>query len=223
MPIPTSPPYAPAATTSPRQLNKWLDVNAQNGPLTRTRTYLIVPAFSVAANWRGYSSIVGEFTHSAPNNFSLQVNPASYYRYPHYTLCVSYIADGVVYRYRLFTSYDSLFYFDIPQYNGEMIGAEFKFEIWSAATVTITQVNPITIYTSVMNAIDYRYGDDTLLVANNGLCTGEQSEVDGSATMPMPLRFGICTFNYGPATNVELLGNQIKEIITDESGNTLSM
>lgn len=40
MPEPLHPPYN---VTQPRQLNRWLDVNSQNGPLTRTRGFISVP------------------------------------------------------------------------------------------------------------------------------------------------------------------------------------
>lgn len=40
MPEPLHPPYN---VVQPRQLNRWLDVNSQNGPLTRTRGFISVP------------------------------------------------------------------------------------------------------------------------------------------------------------------------------------
>lgn len=42
MPQPSSPPYG-IGSLPPRQLNRWLDVNSQNGPLTRTRGNIVLP------------------------------------------------------------------------------------------------------------------------------------------------------------------------------------
>lgn len=44
MPEPLHPPYG---ITQPRQLQRWLDVNSQNGPLGRTRQFITIPTDAV--------------------------------------------------------------------------------------------------------------------------------------------------------------------------------
>ena len=73
MPVPSSPPYASAAVIFPRQLNRWLDTNAQNGKLTRTKTYLTLPSFSLDVVYAGYRQIVASINFECANNFSLKV------------------------------------------------------------------------------------------------------------------------------------------------------
>lgn len=77
MPQPSSPPYAAGAITIPRQLNRWLDVNTQNGPLTRARYFIVLPAFTVTGTWIGVSDIVAAFNFEATNNFSIPCNVAA--------------------------------------------------------------------------------------------------------------------------------------------------
>jgi hypothetical protein len=68
---PSHPPYLPSSTSIPRTLIRWLDVNAQNGALTRVSTYLTIPPFNIANSWNGYSNIVASFNFESPNNVSL--------------------------------------------------------------------------------------------------------------------------------------------------------
>ena len=73
MPEQSHPPYVPGAKTIPRQLNRWLDVNAQNGPLERAKKFLSIPAFTFSNdNWKGYSQVIGQFNYQAPNSLSLR-------------------------------------------------------------------------------------------------------------------------------------------------------
>jgi len=218
MPEPRHSPYAENAKTIPRMLQRWLDINAQNGPLTRTRKYLTFPSFEIASNWRGYSSIIGEYLFSSDKCFSLLINDDDLPIAPNYTLCISCIKSGIVYRYRIFSSTDENIFFEIPQYNGETIQRNFKFEIWSANVVTCVNNDDITFYTSVLGDEDYRYGIDSVLTTNFGLCEGQQSE-----DMNLPLAFGTCTYNYGPEDGIVLLVNQIQQIIKNENGDAISL
>ena len=64
------PPYVPGSLAQFRTLNRWLDINAQNGPLERTQTYIILPAFNVNSFWPGFDDLVLAFNFECPNNFS---------------------------------------------------------------------------------------------------------------------------------------------------------
>jgi hypothetical protein len=70
---PSHPPYIPGAITIPRQIDRWLDVNPQNGPLDRTHSYIVLPAFAVSAGWEGFPDLVLALDFVAPNNFSLTI------------------------------------------------------------------------------------------------------------------------------------------------------
>ena len=73
MPQQPSPPYYPAATTIPRTLVRWDDVNAQNGPLGRARLYLTLPTFTKTPLWVGVPDIEVAYNFEANNNFALPV------------------------------------------------------------------------------------------------------------------------------------------------------
>lgn len=171
MPEQSHPPYAPTATFQPRQLNRWLDINAQNGPLSRTQTYITLPAFSIAFTWRGYSDIVAAFNFEGPNNFSFRLNyitPTA----PNYTLCVMW-KDGnnITYRYSLWRAAGDVIFSDITPYTGQLIKKNFRFEVWSTASTPAVNLSPINIYTSVLGILDYRYGLDSTLITTDGLVT----------------------------------------------------
>jgi len=140
MPAPVPPPPADeqGAVLSPRQLNRWLDVNPVF-PLTRTQTYLTFPAFNILYSWKGYSELVSAFNFEAPNNFTLPTytTPDS----PDYVLCISWQGlDRVVHRYKLWENVGEVFYFDVPLYTGQLIKGNFRFEVWSVEPAEITVV-----------------------------------------------------------------------------------
>jgi len=182
MPEQSHPPYDAGAISTPRQLNRWLDVNPQNGPLNRTRKYITVPAFSIDSTWLGYSYIVGEYHYEAPNNFSLVdvVPPVS----PNYTCCISYVeSDNTVVRYSLWRADDVVIYVEIPVYTGQKILKNFRIEMWSTNNPTMSQATDIQINTSVLGEYDYRYALDSKLVDNDNLCEG-QGNVSVAVVLP---------------------------------------
>lgn len=174
MPFPASPPPVgeAGAIISPRQLNRWLDVNQVN-VLTRTETYVTVPAFSVACDWKGYSELVAAFEYNGENNFALKqlqnVLPSS----PNYILCVMWEdQDRNVYRYKLWENVGEVFYFNVPLYSGQQIKANFRFEVWNTEDVILAvQTTPITLYTTVRGNYDYIWQTDNVLVGTNGIIT----------------------------------------------------
>lgn len=178
MPEQSHPPYVDGALVIPRQLQRWLDVNPQNGPLRRTQKFITIPAFDITHVWNGYSEIVGEYHFEAPNNFSLQI--------PHdgdtislgtnYTMCVSYVNDdNTVVRYSLIRGEGDLFYCTLEQYAGQLIKKNFRIEIWNTSQVSCSEVFSTNIYTSVLGNQDYRYGTDSELKQADPLCQGQQS------------------------------------------------
>lgn len=178
MPEQTHPPYVSGAVTIPRQLERWLDINPQNGPLKRTDTYVSVPAFNITHVWNGYSEIVGEYHFESPNSLSFKlvhlgnVFPTT----TNYTMCVSYVNDdNTVVRYSLVRASGDLIYSTIPLYNGELIKKNFRIEIWNTNDSPIVELVGWTLYTSVLGNQDYRYGVDSSLVSNDPLCQGQQS------------------------------------------------
>jgi len=158
MPAPNSPPYG---IFQPRVLNRWLDVNSQNGPLTRCQTYLTIPSFAIDINWLGYSDIVQRFCYTSPNNFSLLRVKGFYVpsNLP-FLLCISWVdSEGITWRYALNSNPSAVIYFNLPAYTNQKIGTNFNIEIWSC-NAPADLSNEIILYTSVTQAIDYRYGDD---------------------------------------------------------------
>ena len=165
MPEQNHPPYN---VTQPRQLVRWLDVNSQNGPLGRCQTYITIPAFNVANTWNGYSDIVCAFNYTAPNNFSFaQVAGFVVPENLPFLLCVSYVdsMDNVV-RYTLNSNKNAVMFFDTVPYTNQVILKNFRIEVWSC-NATAVMVNPVTLYTSVMQNVDTRLGVDSALVGLN--------------------------------------------------------
>lgn len=177
MPEQTHPPYVSGALTTPRFLCRWLDINPQNGPLSRTQKFIQVLPFNINHVWNGYSEIVGEYHFIAPNNFSLkQSNLANLIPSgTNYTLCVSYVvSEGVVARYSLVRGEGDFFYFILPEYNGQFIAKNFVIEIWNTNQVTCSESGSPLIYTSVRGDLDYRYGVDSALATTVQMCSSQQ-------------------------------------------------
>lgn len=187
MPEQSHPPYVSGATTIPRQLQRWLDVNPQNGRLKRTETFIQVPTFNIDHVWNGYSEIVGEFHYTSPNQLSLKLaNLANILpSQSNYTLCVSYVSGvGTVARYSLVRGQGDLFYFDLEPYEGQRIINDFVIEIWNTSQVQCSETANTTVYTSVAGNLDYRYGVDGQLAVATSLCNGQQPP--GTTTL-MPI------------------------------------
>lgn len=168
MPEPLHPPFVAAAQAIPRQLNRWLDVNPQGGPLGRTQTYITLPSFSQAFTWNGYSEIVASFNFEGPNNFSLKSIgglPSS----PNYLLCISYVdSSNKMHRYAIWEGVGEVLFFDVPLYTGQPIGKNFRFEIWNTPTTPAIQTTPLTFYTTVRGGYDYRFQADIILAGDDG-------------------------------------------------------
>lgn len=152
-------PHPPFNQVIPRQLNRWLDVNPQGGPLQRTMAYLDTPTFNVTPEaWHGYSEIVETFNYASTRAFiltDLGVSPLSV----NYVLFIAYEQGGVVYRYRLAGS-DGTFYFQIVDYTNQPIKNNFRFEVWSISAAPVTETAGWRMLTSAQGNQDYRYGAD---------------------------------------------------------------
>lgn len=172
MPAPIVPPPANdvGALPFPRRLQRWLDVWPVT-KLDRIQTYITLPAFNINVNWQGYSDIVGAFNVEGPNNFSfayLSNIPLN----PNYMLCVMWKdSSNKTYRYAMWRNVGEVVFFDIPLYTGQKIGKNFRFEIWSTNTATVSQTTSINFYTSVLGGFDYRWSGNVSLVTPDALVT----------------------------------------------------
>jgi len=164
MPEQNHPPYASGSLSIPRTLLRWLDINPQNGPLSRTQTFITLPAFNGnGESWLGYSDIVTAFNFEGPNNFSIvagSIVPIS----PNCTLCISYRIGGTLVRYVLWLAAGSVMPANYALYTNQPIKKNFRLEVWSTSQGNATQAAPIMFYTSVKGGLDYRYGVDSILV-----------------------------------------------------------
>lgn len=159
MPAPANPPFQAGALTTPRQLQRWLDVNKVN-KLTRTQSYFNLPVFSVDNVWRGYSEIVGAFDYVATNNFALLLDYTAPTN-PNYVACIMWVdEDLVTHRYSLWRGVGEVFYFDAPLYTGELIRRNFRIEIWNVAPTGLLTFNLLGAGTSDING-EYTYTTST--------------------------------------------------------------
>jgi len=189
MPEQTYPPYVSGALTVPRQLNRWLDINPQNGFLSRTSTVITLPAFTTSNTWSSPSKIVAAFNFESPNNFSLKpfTPPTS----PNFALVISYRIGTTVTRYLLWDATGSAL-FDITPYDGQPILKNCRFEVWDTSQGAASQATDFTFYTSKTGTVDYRWGDDVTLVANDGLVLafiGSSTPNGTSYTFSYPITF----------------------------------
>lgn len=172
--------YPPYNITYPRTLQRWLDVNSQNGPLRRIETFITIPAFDIDVNWLGYSDIVGIFNVASPNNISF-TKYQDIVTNTSFALFVMYLdTDGNAVRYKL--SGDGVFFFEIADYTGQFLLKNFRFEIWSSGNFNAINNANITLYTSKLGNVDYRYGEDIPLAIPSGLCTSIATAGDNNPT-----------------------------------------
>lgn len=191
MAFPLVPPPANdfGALTFPRMLQRWLDVNRVTR-LTRTNSFINLPAFSQDVTWKGYSEIVVAFNFEGPNNFSFTSLPLI--ANPNYVLCVMWIdSNRITHRYSFWRGAGEVFYFPAPLYNNQLIKKNFRFEVWSTPTSPASQSTALTFYTSVLGGLDYRWGGDFQLVNNNAPCTNFQ---DIGSNVPVPTQTGLLNF-----------------------------
>jgi len=185
MPEQTYPPYATGAKTVPRQLNRWMDVNPQNGALQRTATYITLPAFAQSVStWNGFSDIVFSFNFESPNKFALKsfVSPVT-----NYALTISYrYSTGGGVRYLLWDATGSNLNQNIPVYSGQIIANNFRLEVWNTSQGVASQSVPLSMFTSVKGQLDYRFGTDTVLVNDDGQVSAfSYASTAGTFTLPM--------------------------------------
>ena len=169
MPEQTYPPYVSGALTVPRQLNRWLDINPQNGFLSRTSTVITLPVFTTENSWNGYSNIVSSFNIESPNAISLK--PFTAPSDPNYVLCVSYRIGNVVTRYMIWDATGSVMSQTIPFYVGQPLKKNFRFEVWNTSQGAVSQATEFKFYTSKLGSIDYRFGADYALATDGGQIT----------------------------------------------------
>jgi len=175
MPYPLVPPPLSDTGAYPyfRQLQKWLDINPISR-LTRTQAFITIPAFSVdVSNWIGVSDIVASFNYEGPSNFSLSSIYTEIPLNPDYLMCISWRDNsGHMYRYALWQGVGEVFLFNVPLYTGQAIYQNFRIEIWSVSNQTVaSQTAALTLYTSVLGKVDYRWGQDYSLVSADSICT----------------------------------------------------
>jgi len=183
MPQQSSPPYAPNAIIQPRELQRWLDVNPQNGPLARTSTYIVLPAFAQGSStWNGFSDIIFSYNVESPNSVGLLTigtkTAPSYVisANPNYTLCISWRIGGNITRYVVWFATGTVLPFDVIPYTGQRLPKNWRFEIWNTSQGVVSNAAPITFYTTALGQIDYRYGSDSALVGVDAQCNNFESQ-----------------------------------------------
>lgn len=191
MPDSLHPPYN---VVQPRQLDRWLDINSQNGQLRRTQAYFVIPTFELAFTFNQASNIIGDFWYLGPNAFSIIQTSASSIIPDEagFILCIAWIdSDNNVYRYRL--NSDTRGTLDgVPLYNGELIRKKFRIEVWDCDVFhsnLVALTTSLTIYTSVTGNVDYRYGSDFVLINPLPIETNFNTPDLEDTDMALPFQF----------------------------------
>jgi len=95
--------------------------------VTKLRTYVGIPGFSISSTWRGASEIIAKF------NYTLDAGSLSFRGITPqegFVACISWkpTANTIV-RYKLWENVGEILYVDL--YDGESIGSNFAIEIWN--------------------------------------------------------------------------------------------
>lgn len=172
MPDTLHPPYN---VVQPRQLDRWLDVNAQNGQLQRFQYYFTVPGFSINQVFNQCSDIVGDFWYKSPNSFSLllplsAVIPSNV----NYLMAIGFTKSGITYRYAL-NNCPTYVGYPITPYTNQIIRPNFRIEIWSTPSSPTIQTTGQNFFSTVRGNTDYRYGVDTSIANPAALETNYNS------------------------------------------------
>lgn len=169
MPEPQHPPYGIGAL-QPRTLVRWLDVNPQNGPLSRARYYIRIPAFAPMITQ-------GAYDYYGVRKFSIKDLSGIPFGLGYAVCLVFQDKYGNVSRYTLNPDTVNIPW-SIPMYNGQPIPPNFRIEIYPSYILSstgpfqpINQQNDFLMLTSVMLGQDYRYADDSELIAPNPIFT----------------------------------------------------
>jgi hypothetical protein len=221
MPEQSYPPYVASAISLPRQLNRWLDVNPQNGPLRRTQTYIALPAFSIPVTWAGFSDVIGQNDYQAPNNLSLAQWQSALPSNPNYLLCIRYInSDRSVVRYKLWSGVGEVMA-EVPLYTGQLIKKNFTLEIWSTNSTPAVQATDITFFTSVLGSLDYRYGFDSELAPPFILCEDQDIVIPSQVLAPDVTPSS--TYWFTSSAGITLSGSDVTQWEDQVSGKKLTV
>lgn len=110
--------------------------------------YIILPAFTVDTTWLGASRIVKTFNYTITSKLSFPLLPTP----PdncNFCLCISWIEDDEVVRFKLWEDVGELLYVDL--YDHRTIPTNFTFEIWSCTDETdATMSSDLMIYNSIL-------------------------------------------------------------------------
>lgn len=191
MPEQSHPPYVDGALVIPRQLERWLDINPQNGPLERTKRTFTIPAFNfevprnvIVFPYNGVNVrpclIGGVFNYTASNVFSLKVKgTTNIVGQSTYTLVIgSKNSDGTLTRYILWQG-NPIVPLEISVYSGQPINAIFRIEVWYTRNTPIQLIGTAQILiTSKLGDLDYRYGVDSSLETLQSSFTDNDASID---------------------------------------------
>ena len=91
---------------------------------------------------------------------------------PNYIACLMWKDQyGRTYRYALWSGVGESTPLGFPLYSGQLIKKNFRIEIWSINGQNVTETVGDSVITSVLQGIDYRYGNDGPLGSNDGEVT----------------------------------------------------
>jgi hypothetical protein len=215
MPETLHPPYGPS-TIQPRQLNRWLDINSQNGPLTRTRGVLNMPVWPLnsATNWNGtFSEKVLQWNFKCNNNFSLVVDSTyqafiNDFTFSLLSICFVFIRGtvkvagqtfNIVNRFKAKANLGDTII--APLYVGqELYASSFQIEFWTtpiSSGLPPVGNKPYVLNTSVLGTVDYRYGLDFQLHPNaaNFASVFTNTSVSSLNNFSLPVIFPVNTIN----------------------------
>lgn len=180
--FPSEPLHPPYGVTQPRTLVRWDDVNSQNGPLTRVRGFIVIPAFSAGNNYTNpiqpsIARRVAQINYTVISNKPFSIVDLTPFTGQTvnvgWTITIAWATanqpENIVTRYILFSNGSLDFNVvgalaTFPWYTGQPIPSVFCIEIWDMGVGVyangIVTPQSINIFTSILGNSDYRYAVD---------------------------------------------------------------
>jgi len=107
---------------------------------------------------------------------------------PNYIACIMWKDQyGRTYRYQLWYDIGETVPLGFPLYAGQIIKKNFRIEIWSINGQNITETVGSTLITSVLQGIDYRFGNDAPIGNNDGEVTNFAAIASPITNLPVDL------------------------------------
>lgn len=163
-----------AAYTKTRELytidNTNRRLRVRSSWVTKRRTYITFPEFSMANTWRGASEIVREFHFNLDSAVSILNLFSEAPDNANFCPCIAWKPTSeTIVRYKLWKDVGEILWVD--DYTGEPIGADFSIEIWNTNNPIISGGGQTLYLSTLVIPTDFCDTSDVELTTDYDVCT----------------------------------------------------